>query len=337
MSEILIASIADDLHALNVQAALRKRRISCSILETDRIWGRECLSLAFGETRRAEFIDSEGKTILPSQVDVVWWRRYKVPQQLSASSLSEDQISIINNDSFATLVGSLEVHFRGTWISAPRATDFASNKINQLDAAKRCGFRIPDTLITQSPDEVRSFYQKHLGRVVFKPVAGTPGPLIFTQFLSDQHLDALDAIRCCPAIYQEFIPGQRHIRLNCFGSSSYAALIVTDDLDWRPNLNVPISTWRVPDSLHTQIRAVLDDLGLQMGILDLKETPAGEIVWLEVNPQGQFLFLEGLTGEPLTEHFAEYLSTELRNTERCARNTRSASSVTHAHSAFPLL
>jgi hypothetical protein len=45
-----------------------------------------------------------------------------------------------------------------------------------------------------------------------------------------------------------------------------------------------------------------------MGIVDLKVTPSGEAVWLEVNPQGQFLFLEGLTGEPLTEHFAEYFT-----------------------------
>jgi hypothetical protein len=55
------------------------------------------------------------------------------------------------------------------------------------------------------------------------------------------------------------------------------------------------------------IRRVLDVLGLEMGIVDIKETPDGEFVWLEVNPQGQFLFLEGLTGEPLTDYFTDYL------------------------------
>jgi hypothetical protein len=39
------------------------------------------------------------------------------------------------------------------------------------------------------------------------------------------------------------------------------------------------------------VRRVLDCLGLEMGNIDLKESPSGEIVWLEVNPQGQFLFL----------------------------------------------
>jgi hypothetical protein len=44
-----------------------------------------------------------------------------------------------------------------------------------------------------------------------------------------------------------------------------------------------------------------------MGIVDMKLAPDGEPVWLEVNPQGQFLFLEGLCGMPLTEIFADFL------------------------------
>jgi len=48
----------------------------------------------------------------------------------------------------------------------------------------------------------------------------------------------------------------------------------------------------------------LSEPGGKSGLL----TPTVEFVWLEVNPQGQFLFQEGLTGEPLTEHFAEYFT-----------------------------
>ncbi|MFD7631314.1 hypothetical protein ACFV7Q_35765 [Streptomyces sp. NPDC059851] len=105
------------------------------------------------------------------------------------------------------------------------------------------------------------------------------------------------------------MPGRHHIRLNCFGDRMFAALIETEELDWRPDLNVPISRWPVPPDLARQVRTVLDRLGLRMGVIDLKLTPGGEPVWLEVNPQGQFLFLEPLTGEPLTEHFADYLVT----------------------------
>jgi hypothetical protein len=44
-----------------------------------------------------------------------------------------------------------------------------------------------------------------------------------------------------------------------------------------------------------------------MGIVDLKVAPDGDWVWLEVNPQGQFLFLDALTDLDLGRRCAEYL------------------------------
>ncbi len=97
------------------------------------------------------------------------------------------------------------------------------------------------------------------------------------------------------------------MRLVCFGKSAYAAIIETDELDWRPNLSVPVYAVDVPEYVRLKALEVLNDLDLQMGIFDLKETPQGEWVWLEVNPQGQFLFLEPLTKLPLTAIFADFL------------------------------
>ena len=53
-------------------------------------------------------------------------------------------------------------------------------------------------------------------------------------------------------------------------------------------------------------------LGLAMGVVDLKLDGDGEPVWLEVNPQGQFLFVEGLSGVPLTRALAEFLAARSR-------------------------
>jgi hypothetical protein len=102
--------------------------------------------------------------------------------------------------------------------------------------------------------------------------------------------------------------------LNYFSDESYAFAIDTPQLDWRPDLNVPISKWEVPSPIHRQLGNVLNRLDLAMGIFDLKESPSGEIVFLEVNSQGQFLFLKGITQEPLTEKFADYLENELKKT-----------------------
>ena len=48
-------------------------------------------------------------------------------------------------------------------------------------------------------------------------------------------------------------------------------------------------------------------LRLAMGIIDLKYSEAGEPVWFEVNPQGQFLFLENLAQQRLLNKFCDFL------------------------------
>jgi glutathione synthase/RimK-type ligase-like ATP-grasp enzyme len=306
----LIVTLADDLHGLAVQAAVRKRGFACHIVESDNLTGRESINYAIGpgDTGATILRNSEGGLLDASSLDAIWWRRFRSDQQIDPADLSETHRSLINNDCVGALVGSIQNTFAGKWISSPKATDYASNKLNQLAAAHKCGLRIPDTVVTQSPSVVREFCERHDGRIIVKPVAGTPGPLLFTQLVGEQHLQAEDSIRACPAIYQEYILGATHIRLNCFGNQAYASRIVTQDVDWRPNLNVPISPFPVPKLLQDAVRNVLDGLGLDMGIIDLKQTPDGEFVWLEVNPQGQFLFLEGLTKEPLTEHFTDYFT-----------------------------
>ena len=77
-------------------------------------------------------------------------------------------------------------------------------------------------------------------------------------------------------------------------------------------------SWPVPDFLHARVRATLDALGLEMGVLDLKMMPNGECVWLEVNPQGQFLFLEGIASMPLSYEFADYLLSTANRARRRA-------------------
>jgi hypothetical protein len=61
-------------------------------------------------------------------------------------------------------------------------------------------------------------------------------------------------------------------------------------------------------------------------------TPAGELVWLEVNPQGQFLFLQGITGMPLAEHFADFLIAAANDGSRSER-VRPTTSCSSAASA----
>jgi glutathione synthase/RimK-type ligase-like ATP-grasp enzyme len=54
--------------------------------------------------------------------------------------------------------------------------------------------------------------------------------------------------------------------------------------------------------------ASLRRLGLEYGAIDLRKTPEGEYVFLEVNPAGQFLYVEKATGQPIAAALADHLA-----------------------------
>jgi glutathione synthase/RimK-type ligase-like ATP-grasp enzyme len=310
---ILILTFTDDLHALAVQQCVRSTGYShCYVIECDRIAQRDFLSYGINYGWSDRVLTSDGNPVSLSDATVIWLRRITSNQILQSEVEDENAQTIIKNDCGGALTGYLATHFHGKWISTPEATYRAADKIGQLKAAHESGFRIPKTLISQSRKDILEFFESCSGRMVVKTVVGAPGPFLQAVKVEDPSSFDEASYAAAPSIYQEYIPGSKHLRLNCFGAESYAALIQSDIIDWRINLNVPITAFPVDAALHSRVRDVLDRLGLEMGIVDLKLTPEGEPVWLEVNPQGQFLFLDALANLRLADRFASYLLTEHR-------------------------
>jgi glutathione synthase/RimK-type ligase-like ATP-grasp enzyme len=309
-AHIAILSIADDLHALAIQDALRAcDDVTCSIVETNRLSGGDTLSWSLDGTP-ATVPASDGSPLNVRELDLIWWRRIDFPQQTPTPLTEPAHIDLVNNDCDATIIGTLLTEFGGTWISDPAATRRAENKLVQLRAARQAGLHVPDTLVSQSPEQVRAFCARYDNQVIIKPVRGTRLAPVYTRVVTDEILASDDAMRLCPAIYQECIAGARHLRVLCFGEETHAAMIESDDLDWRGNLDIPFSVVDLEPGLAARLREVLRLLGLQMGAFDLKLDQNGEPVWIEVNPQGQFLFVEGITGLDLTHPFAAFLRRE---------------------------
>lgn len=89
-------------------------------------------------------------------------------------------------------------------------------------------------------------------------------------------------------------------------------MIRCDHLDWRFHLaESVVEPYELSADMEARLSQVLRSLGLRMGIFDIKLTPDGEPVWLEVNPQGQFLFIEGLSDIDLKNAFADFLVREI--------------------------
>lgn len=307
---IAILTVENDLHAFAVQHALREfQDLTCLLVDTDCISGSGSCSWLIDSCNPMEssIRTHGGMCVSTGGLDVIWWRRTNYPQKISADIVDLAHLDLVNNDCSAALLGTCLTDFRGIWINDPIATRNAENKLVQLKAAREAGLVIPRTLVSNDPHKIRGFCDSLDNQVVVKPVRGTTQCHLFTRVVTPEHLDSDDCLELCPATYQELIPGRQHLRVHCFGDHAEAVLIESDAIDWRQNLDIPFIPFTLSTTLKSALLSVVRNLGLLMGVIDLKLSTASTPVWLEVNPQGQFLFSEALSGVDLTRSFAEFL------------------------------
>lgn len=302
-----IITYADDPHGHLVKKKVEERHGAwCCLIPCDELalLGKLTWSTASDEPALLPTVD--GQTVDVKTLDVMWYRRAS-SKQILPEGADATYHPYINSTVDRVVEGILVNEFQGRWVSHPTATRLAENKLVQLRAAARAGLRIPATLVSQDPPRIRSFCSQYPGAII-KPVATPRGiELAKTAVVSQELLESDDALALTPAIYQECIPGERHLRISVVGERCDAALIEAKDLDWRYDLNVPFRPYQVDRDLERRLCATLRELGLIMGIFDVKVTDEDEPVFLEVNSQGQFLFVEALCGLPLADQLAAFL------------------------------
>jgi hypothetical protein len=303
----------DDFHAYVLRQVLASEGEQCVILLADSVACAGGLSWSDDGEAAPVLADDEGRPVDVAALDVVWWRRVNGEPRIPVTLGDESMRPLIVNDSSAAFLGLLLTSFRGSWVSPPEATRTAQNKLVQLRAARAAGLRVPRTLVSQDPARVRAFCAE-LARgpgAVVKPVVGAQNVPVMTGRIEDPELLDDAAVRLSPAIYQELVPGRRHLRVCCFGDSVHTAVLETDTLDWRYPLDADVAPYELDAVTAGRVQEVLRELGLRMGVVDMKLTPDGDPVWLEVNPQGQFLFLEGMCPQlPMSRRFSAFLRAE---------------------------
>lgn len=319
MSRLAIVTLAGDLHAYVIRRQLRQDYdLDAAIVPADRLSAAGGLTWSNVEGSEAVLPTEEGGTVAVRGLELVWWRRCHgrpaVPDEVTDPQMRE----LVVKDCRAALRGVLLAGFTGTWISDPYATERAQNKLLQLNLAQALGLRVPRTLVSSDPAAVREFARAHGGTVIAKTVTGLLGTALQAGRVTAAGLGEDAEIMLAPTIYQEEIPGTDHLRVMVFGERVHAARIRSFELDWRLANDMVIEPVPLEPGLQDALRVMTGRLGLRMGVFDLKMRPDGEPVFLEVNPQGQFLFVEGMSDMPLSKAFAEFVAAELTSAKVCA-------------------
>jgi len=316
---VLLLTHSGDFYTIDlVEQALARRGVRPVRFNTDLFPSQVKLSARAGDQRAALlFTETENETSV-EEVRAVWARKIWSPRM--SDDLDERYRSMCVSESVAALEGFLDALHNVLWVNDLDQQRNAENKQRQLRLATRAGLRVPRTLVTNDAAAARQFFAETEGETVAKllrPLAvsmNADTPFVYTNRVREEDLAGAEALRHSPMVFQELIPKAYELRVACVAGKAFAgALDATGTsrghTDWR-RAAPEECRWQkaqVPQEVANSLQALMSELGLVFGAVDLICTPAGEHVFLEVNPGGEWGMLERDLGLPISEAIAAAL------------------------------
>lgn len=252
------------------------------------------------------------------EISGAWFR--KRPRPVAAGT---DEAGFAQREAAALLDGIWETA-PWFWVNRPAAIGRAEQKLLQLREARRLGFAVPATLVTNCPQAARAFARER--PCVAKPLAGaglSVGGIehaIFTTAISpddlgpDEDCASDGAVQACPAIFQQLVVKQFDLRVTVVGEQVFCARIVVRDrtaadVDWRGvnPARIRYAHHQLPTGLRARCVRLVASLGLAYGAFDFAVTAQDEHVFLELNPSGQWGWLERALELPIAAAIIDHL------------------------------
>ena len=297
---IIIVTQEFDPHTDLMMIELREKGYDPIRVHTEDFPLNGSISVRFGENVRTGILRTSKHILDANDIRSIWWRRpkpYNLPQDLS-----KDERIFVRNELEHTLYGMLYA-LDCYWMSFPPYIRIASYKPHQLSRAVELGFIVPKTLITMDPEEAHAFYEECDQNIVYKTLT-QPQPIpdmpkaVYTTPIGSEQLEVLETVRVTPCQFQEYIPKRIELRVTVIGDDIFTAEIHSQahertSVDWRHyGEPTPIRQGHLPTEIAEQCYALTKSYGLNFGAIDMIVTPDGEYVFLEINPNGQWIWLQ---------------------------------------------
>jgi glutathione synthase/RimK-type ligase-like ATP-grasp enzyme len=316
---LILTDIDNDVHAEHVSKELSRRGENVEIYNPATFPFSSKLTVEYKNGKLGPIYLYNGSSQKDlQQLKSIWYRR---PGNFSISNaLKLEEVEWLKqecNHLFNAVWTNLHDIL---WVSKPENIRKASMKLFQLRVASQLGFRIPNSIVTNDIKRAESFIKSN-NKVVVK-VLTSPALYsrervgeIYTHLLTKDDLKLLFSVEFGPTFLQEFIPKTLDVRVTVIGKSLFAAAIDSvpygeAKIDFRRSkiYNLPHKAIELPNAIKHNCIKLVKHLGLQFGAIDLLFTPKGDYFFLEINPNGQWLWIEETTGMPLTDAMCDLLT-----------------------------
>lgn len=310
---ILVVTNREDLTADWLILELQRRGSPYVRFNTEDYPQRVALDWSIDEQR----LHVGGRELAGEDIDAVWYRRPVSPQL--RPGLPAEEEAWATREAAEALKGFWRT-LQARWVSSPPAIWLADCKALQLRDAAALGFEIPDTEITSSAARVLALRERSRHGVICKPlrdgrVSSDGRSLLFTSLLTVDQVHDLDQEA---HLFQAFVQKRYDIRVTVIGEDIFSTRIEPEagdktPVDWRhsdpDSLRYHPET--LPEDIAKRCRALVRHYGLSFAAIDLALREDGGYTFFEINPNGQWAFIEQRTGQPLRAALADLLIGEV--------------------------
>jgi hypothetical protein len=332
---VLIVSLPNDYESLAVQWALRKLGTDCDIFYTADLAGGAEWSY---RPEAPDSLDTEfrgrSRCLDFQNYSAIWMRRPNslIPRPAFSDRFEQSAAERDCSQFMRSVFARIE---RGKFVASYfDATRACSSKPFQFSVAREVGLPLPPTLISNSPRRILRFFHEHGQRMVYKPLATNAFQLASggvsmapTTLIEDEALLRDNDLTSAPGICQAAIEKKAEIRVTILGRSVFAIektfprRAAALHIDWRGMHDDAVyREHTLPEPIIERSVRLLRELGLVMGMFDFILDGEGNYYFLEVNPQGQFLWADALADVHLNQ--LEGMAQFLRSKDPDFRYTR---------------
>lgn len=269
------------------------------------------------------FDNRKNKEIDLTSIKSVYYRRPKLPR-INYTNLSYGENNFVLSEINLLIEGIYKLLINAFWINPVYKIREAENKIYQLLIAKKLHFTIPNSLITTLEVEAKKFINRFDFDCIVKPIKSgfieenlEESQLVFTSLITDHQIETLGRVKACPTFFQNNIRKFADIRVTIVGDKVYSTIIHSQEfdssiIDWRKSdtINIKHEQHSLPKKLERMCIGITKYLGLTFSAIDLILDEKDNYYFLEINPNGQWGWIEKRVGYEISQEIVNLLMVE---------------------------
>lgn len=319
--KILIITHSNDEEGIdNVIATLQYHNATVCRLNTNHYPSQIQLSSYYIDSVEQIILTNQNFTYNLREFDAVWYRRMRVEEGFPNDVADEHKEPAIE-ESKITLWGMLasldtDKFVLDSIVNIRRA----DSKQLQLKIASQLDLHIPATLISNSANAVRSFGE-NFPMVISKMqyefkihYEGSDVYRVYSYKWQAEELAELEDLDLSPMVFQEYVAKAYELRVTIVGNQFFCGKIPSQTSDkgkedWRKDKGLvkQIKPYELPEDIKSKLLRLMDYFQLNYGAIDLIKTPEGKYVFLEINPVGEFSWLDEVLDKKISEAIANVL------------------------------